>query len=73
MAKRTRKRKAAEREGTWDDFSPEAVKRAWETYCATASERICYRCANLVRPKGLVVERQMTCWRVVFPICVDHP
>jgi len=66
------KRKGLEREN-WDDFSPEAVRRAWEKLCETASERICYHCVNLVRPQRLETEKETIPWRVVFPVCVDHP
>jgi len=65
-------RKKAER-GTWDDFSPEAVRKSWEEFRKTASKRICYHCVNLVRPKRLVTESPSMSWRVVFPLCVGHP
>ena len=57
----------------WDDFSPEAVRRAWEKLCETASERICYHCVNMARPQRLETEKETIPWRVVFPVCVDHP
>jgi hypothetical protein len=65
-------RKKAER-GKWDDFSPEAVRRAWEKLCAKASDRICYYCLNLIRPKRLEAEKQTVPWRIVYPVCADHP
>jgi len=56
-----------------DDLSPEAVRRAWEKLCKTASEQICYRCVNMVWPKRLETEKGMMPWRPVFPVCADHP
>ncbi len=56
-----------------DDLSPEAVRKAWEKLCETASERICYHCVNMVWPKRLETEKGTIPWRVVFPVCADHP
>ena len=55
-----------------EDLSPEAVRRAWEKMCETASDRICYHCASLVRPKRLEGDTQVLGRRPIFPICADH-
>jgi hypothetical protein len=66
------RRKKAQSE-TWDDLSPEAVRAAWERLCEAPADRICYHCASLVWLRGVESEKQMLGWRVVFPVCVDHP
>jgi hypothetical protein len=56
-----------------DDLSPEAMRKAWEKLCETASDRICYHCASLIRPKRPETEEAMMPWRIVYPVCADHP
>lgn len=70
MAKR--KGKTVEQD-PWAEFSPEAVRAAWERVCKAPAERICYHCASLVWLKGLDSAKEMMGWRVVFPVCADHP
>lgn len=57
----------------WDDLSPEAARRAWEEFRKRAPTQICYRCVNIIWPERLEAEREMMPWRVVYPVCADHP